>query len=537
MLAKETEKPFDSKDWLFEIKWDGYRAVAEKNKDNISLYSRNGITFEYTYPLVMQQLKLITEDAVLDGEVVVLDEEGLPSFQFLQHYSENSHRPIQYHVFDLLHLNGQDTTDLPLIGRKELLQQIIPENEVIKYSDHILENGKSFFQVSTEKDLEGIMAKKIDSKYYIGSRTTEWLKIKNHKTQEAIIAGYTAPGGSRKYFGALILGSMIENKLTYIGHTGTGFDQKLLKEMYGMLQPLVQENSPFSEKIKTNMPVTWVKPELICEVKYAEINADGKLRHPVFLHVREDKNINEVTMENSKPAKKAAQKKSAPAKEKNVTEDKKEKSETFTFGRDKIKATHLNKIYFPEDGVTKGEVINYYISMADYILPYLKDRPESLLRNPNGIHEKGFFHKDAGKHAPKFVKRQLVFSESNSKDIDYIICNNKATVTYMNNLGCIEINPWHSTVKELDKPDYLIIDVDPSDKNTFEQVIEAANVIKQVLDKAGAPGYCKTSGASGIHIYVPTAKKYTYEQVKDFTYLICMIANNQMKDFTTLVRN
>ncbi|MEO8110999.1 MAG: DNA polymerase domain-containing protein, partial [Ginsengibacter sp.] len=184
-----------------------------------------------------------------------------------------------------------------------------------------------------------------------------------------------------------------------------------------------------------------------------------------------------------------------------------------------------------------GDVINYYISMADYILPYLEGRPESLLRNPNGIHQKGFFHKDAGENAPKFVKRQLVFSESNSKNIDYIICDNTATLTYLNNLGCIEINPWHSTVQDLDKPDYLIIDIDPSDDNTFEQVIEAANVLKQVLDKAGAPGFCKTSGASGMHIYVPTAKKYTYEQVKDFTYLICMIANEQMKDFTTLERN
>ncbi len=543
MLARETEKPFDSKDWLFEIKWDGYRAIAEKSKDKISLYSRNGITFEYTYPIVVDQLKLVNEDVVLDGEVVVLDDEGRPSFQFLQHYSENNHRPIQYHIFDLLKLNGEDTTGLPLIDRKELLQKIIPENEVIKYSDHILEYGKSFFQVSTEKDLEGVMAKKIDSKYYIGRRTTEWLKIKNHKTQEAIIAGYTAPGGARKYFGALILGSMVEDKLTYIGHTGTGFDQKLLKEMYELLQPLVQEDSPFEEKIKTNMPVTWVKPELICEIKYAEITADGKLRHPVFLHLREDKNINDVTMENSKPVKEVVQKKATPVKGEKETSDPKKKSDTkdqseiFVFGRDKIKATHLDKVYFPENGVTKGDVINYYISMADYILPYLKGRPESLLRNPNGIHQKGFFHKDAGENAPKFVKRQLVFSESNSKDIDYIICDNKATLTYLNNLGCIEINPWHSTVQDLNKPDYLIIDIDPSDKNTFEQVIEAANVIKQVLDNAGAPGFCKTSGASGMHIYVPTAKKYTYEQVKDFTYLICMIANDQMKGFTTLERN
>ena len=544
MLAKETEDPFDDKNWLFEIKWDGYRAITEKNKNDIALYSRNGLTFEYTYPLVVEQLKRIEEDAVLDGEIVVLDDDGHPSFQFLQHYSENTNRPIQYYIFDLLSLNGHDTTGLTLVERKELLQQIIPKNEVIKYSDHIFEKGKAFFKVSTDRDLEGVIAKKINSKYYPGQRTTEWLKIKNHKTQEAIIAGYTQPAGSRKYLGALILASNDDDKLTYIGHTGTGFNQQSLKEMYEMLQPLVQEESPFNEKIKTNMPVTWVKPEIICEVKYSEITNDGKLRHPVFLHLREDKNLNEVTMANSKPEKKPNTKK-AFAKEEKVsmkkikdTNDKKESHDkTFTFGKAKLKVTHPDKIYFPEDGVTKGDVIDYYISISDYILPYLKGRPESLLRNPNGIHQKGFFHKDAAGDAPGFVKSQRVHSESNNKEIEYIVCDNQATLTYLNNLGCIEINPWHSTVNALDKPDYLIIDIDPSDKNTFEQVIEAANVIKQVLDKAGAPAFCKTSGASGMHIYVPTGKKYSYEQVKDFTYLVCMFANHELKDFTTLERN
>lgn len=544
MLAKDADTPFDDKDWLFEIKWDGYRAITEKNKNNIALYSRNGITFEYTYPIVVNQLKLIEEDVVLDGEIVVLNDEGHPSFQLLQHYSENADRPIQYQIFDLLELNGHDTTGLTLVQRKELLQQIIPENEVIKYSDHVFEHGKSFFTVSTDRNLEGIIAKKINSKYYTGKRTAEWLKIKNHNTQEAIIVGYTQGGGSRKYFGALILASHDNGKLTYVGHTGTGFDDETLKEMYGMLQPLVQEESPFDEKIKTNMPVTWVRPELICEVKYSEITNDGKLRHPVFLHFREDKSLNEVTMANSKPVKKPNTKKAIAKKEKaNVKKDKTGDSnkegqdKTFTFGKSKLRVTNPNKIYFPEDGVIKGDVVDYYISIADYILPYLKGRPESLLRNPNGIHEKGFFHKDAAGDAPKFVKNQKVYSESNNKEIDYIICDNKATLTYLNNLGCIEINPWHSTVKALDKPDYLIIDIDPSDKNTFDQVIEAANVIKQILDKAGAPAFCKTSGASGMHIYVPTGKKYTYDQAKDFTYLVCMFAYNELKNFTTLERN
>jgi len=253
MLAKETAEPFDDEGWLFEIKWDGYRAIAEKKKNNILLYSRNGLNFQSTYPVVVNQLKNIQAEAVFDGEIVVLGENGKPDFQFLQHYSENQNRPIQYCVFDLLQLNGKDTTSLPLIDRKELLKQIIPtDNPVIKYSDHIIENGKYFLQVSKEKDLEGIMAKRMDSKYYPGRRTTDWLKIKNHKTVEVIIAGYTEPAGSRKYFGSIILAAKEGKRLIYMGNAGTGFNQQSLKELYDLFQPLVQKESPFEERIKNN---------------------------------------------------------------------------------------------------------------------------------------------------------------------------------------------------------------------------------------------------------------------------------------------
>lgn len=536
MLAKETKEPFDDKNWLYEIKWDGYRAIAEIENGNVRLYSRNGITFENSYTLVVQELKKIRADAVLDGEIVVLNDEGHPEFQLLQHYESNTHRPIHYYVFDILFLNGHNTCELPLIERKELLQGIIKKSDVVKYSDHIVEKGIAFFNVSTEKNLEGIMAKKADSQYYIGKRTNEWLKIKNNKTQEAIIAGYTDPGGARKYFGALVLAIKDGNKLKYIGHTGSGFNQQSLKEMWSLLQPLKQSKSPFDEKVKTNMPVTWVKPKLVCEIKFTEVTRDGMLRHPIFLNVRKDKSIKEVTMANTKTIKKSDIKKIDKG-EKKLEDSENNNDKIFSFGKIKVKATNINKIYFPDEGITKGDVINYYLEMADYILPYLKGRPQSLLRTPNGINAKEFFHKDAGEEAPSFVKTKKLFSESTNKDIDYIICDNKPTLTYLNNLGCIEINPWHSTVDALDNPDYLIIDIDPSKENTFEQVIEAANVVKEVLDKAGAPSYCKTSGSSGLHVYVPTAKKYTYGQVKDFAYLICMLANEQIPDFTTLERN
>ena len=546
MLAKETAEPFDDEGWLFEIKWDGYRAIAEKKKNNILLYSRNGLNFQSTYPVVVNQLKNIQAEAVFDGEIVVLGENGKPDFQFLQHYSENQNRPIQYCVFDLLQLNGKDTTSLPLIDRKELLKQIIPtDNPVIKYSDHIIENGKYFLQVSKEKDLEGIMAKRMDSKYYPGRRTTDWLKIKNHKTVEVIIAGYTEPAGSRKYFGSIILAAKEGKRLIYMGNAGTGFNQQSLKELYDLFQPLVQKESPFEERIKNNSKITWIKPVLICEVKFSEVTADGKLRHPVFLRLRDDKTIDEINMVNINEIKKTPSQKRKNVDEKidnkkkpTPTRNSNDESDTvYSFGKNTVTVTHFDKVYFPDEKVTKGDVANYYISMADYILPYLKGRPESLLRNPNGIKAKGFFQKDAADDTPSFVHCKQIHSDSTNKEVNYIVCDNIETLVYLNNLGCIEINPWHSTVEALDKPDYLMIDIDPSDKNTFEQVIKVALTVKKVLDNAGAISYCKTSGASGMHIYVPTAKKYDYEQVKDFAYLVCMIVNDELKSFTTLERN
>ena len=530
MLAKETTEAFDNKEWLFEIKWDGYRAISEIEKGRVKLYSRNGLSFETAYPPIFKALSKIMDKVVLDGEIVVLNEHGQPEFQLLQHYDNNREKPIIYYVFDILSFNGKNTCDLPLIERKKILSSIKFDNNFIRYSDHILENGKSFFEVTKEKNLEGMMAKKVNSIYMPGKRTTDWLKVKHSKTQEAIIAGYTPPAGSRKYFGSIVLGILNENKkLKYIGNSGSGFNQASLKELYNLMNPLIQAKSPFAERIKDNSKITWLKPELIAEIKFSEITNDGKLRHPIFLHLREDKLKTEVTMTNTKAVSKPI------AETKKAKEE--ENNKIFIFGKEKVPVSNLSKIYFPDDKITKGDVVNYYISISKYILPYLKGRPESLLRNPGGIQAKAFFHKDAGEDAPGFVNRKLVHSDSNNKEIDYIVCDNQATLTYLNNMGCIEINPWHSTIKNLDYPDYLIIDIDPSDKNSFDQVIEAANVVKQILDRIGAQSYCKTSGSSGLHIYVPTAKKYTYDQVKDFTYLVCMLAQQQLPDFTTLERN
>ncbi|MDQ6813201.1 MAG: non-homologous end-joining DNA ligase [Bacteroidota bacterium] len=604
MLAKETDIPFSNEDWIYEIKWDGYRAIAEVYKNGVRLYSRNGNSFVANYPTIVDALAALKINAVLDGEIVVLNDDGNPDFQKLQHFDEFRNYPIVYYVFDLLELNGKQLYKLPLIERKKLLEQTLKKNDVIKYSDHIEKSGEDFFEIIKQRNLEGIMAKKKTSEYYPGKRSADWLKIKHHKSDEAIIAGFTAPRGSRKYFGALVLGRFVSGQLTYIGHTGSGFDATLLKDLYAKLQPLITSTSPFAERVKTNMPVTWVEPKYVCEIKFTEWTSDGKLRHPIFLRLREDKAakdvntqfINAVTMKTDdaasnieaavdKPLKKSpkkaatkkyatakkplevtsskpgaekrsaaqAAKKTKPAKAKGVdkavatTEKpmevstpgvaKNENEKIYSFGKATLKSTNRTKFFFPEEGVTKGDVLDYYEQMATLILPYLKDRPESLFRTPNGINQKGFFHKDAGEEAPSWVRHIPLYSDSVKKDIDYILCNDAATLLYLVNLGCIEINPWHSRVKSLDNPDYLIIDIDPSDNNTFNQVIEAALVVKQILDQAGALSICKTSGSSGMHIYVPLGGRYSYDQAKDFANIVCMLAQAQLPAITTLERS
>lgn len=543
MLATLTDQPFDNPDWIFELKWDGYRAIAEVGHKQVKLYSRNGLSFDKLYPPVINALNDLDIEAVLDGEIVVLDKNGRPSFQKLQHYPGDRSLPIVYYIFDCLFFEGRDLRDLPLIERKKILKDILPANDILKYSDHIEASGKSFFKEAVKLHMEGILAKQANSLYETGKRTINWLKIKNHNTQEAIIAGYTAPRASRKYFGALILARYKNKKLVYLGHTGTGYTDKVLKDVYQKLQPIIRETSPFDEKIPLNDTVTWVEPKVVCNVKFTELTDQGIMRHPVFMGLRIDKPAQEVNMIESKskagvkaPSKKVKGIRKAKAPLKRPAASHSESTAVKVNGH-VLNLTNRQKIYWPEEGYTKGDVIDYYNKVSDLIIPYLKDRPQSLRRNPNGIMDKGFFHKDAGGGAPEWVKRVSIYAESSRKDVQYILCNNRATLLYLNNLGCIEINPWNSRVQKPDHPDYLILDIDPSTSNSFEEVIDVALVIKDVLDKAGATGYCKTSGATGMHIYVPLHASYTYEKVRPFAELVARMAAEQLPEIATLERS
>lgn len=531
MLARLHDAPFDGDDWIFEIKWDGYRAIAETGKKQTRLYSRNGLSFANAYPEVFSELQNIKRDMVLDGEIVALDEKGRPQFQLLQQYGQNDAVPLCYYIFDILSLDGKSLEDLPLTERKEILKEALPQSDIVHYCDHIVGRGKEFFELVKKQGLEGMIAKKADSAYQENARGTDWLKVKNVLTEEAVIAGYTAPRGGRKFFGALVLGIYKGKKFTYIGHTGTGFNDKSLKELYGKMQPLVTGVSPFDKDVPVNGKVTWLQPKLVCNLKYTEVTESGTRRHPVFTGLRIDKKAAEAQDELSLMAGKKTKTKQTMAKQ--ATDPLAPK----LTGAKKVAFTNLDKIFWPDEGFTKGDVVNYYNAVYKYIIPYMKDRPESLFRTPNGIKEMGFFQKDAGLQAPDWVKSIPLYSESAEKDINYIICNDKPTLLYLANLGCIEMNPWNSRLGSLDNPDYFVMDLDPSEHNTFDQVIETAKVIKAILDKAGAPSFPKTSGASGIHIYVPLGAKYTYDEAKEFAHMIAIMANEQLPDFTSLERS
>ena len=537
MFAKTAEAAFDKKEWVFEIKWDGYRSIADLRQKEPLLYSRNGLSFKEKFYKVTEALEDQEHEMILDGEIVAFNSEGKPDFQKLQQIGENPEMAITYQVFDLLWLNGHSTEGLTLLERKELLRDALVENEIVKYCDHVEEKGKNFFTQIKEMELEGMMAKKASSKYTVGSRTEDWLKIKFQQTEDVVICGFTEGKGSRKSFGALILGKFENDELVYCGHTGTGFNDETLEQLAKTFEPLIIKECPFKKVPKTNAPATWLQPELICEIKFTEITKDGIFRHPVYMGLREDKEVEDLekdeeeehagnTIDNDKTASAKAVKK----KEDKII-SKPKKIEIIN-----LKLTNQEKIYFPESGYTKGDLVEYYQSVSDYILPHLKDRPQSLNRYPNGINGLNFYQKDAGDEAPKWIEKIAIHSESSEKDIQYLLCNSKESLAYLNNLGCIDLNPWNSTVQNLENPTWMAIDLDPSEKNTFDEVIETALVVKEILDTAKIKGYCKTSGSTGIHIFVPMGEQYSFDQVKNFAHVLMQKVEKKLPKLTTLER-
>jgi bifunctional non-homologous end joining protein LigD len=531
MLAVSTEKPFDDADWVFENKYDGYRTLAIINSGDVELYSRNQLSFTTNFKPVADELKKIEHTLILDGEVVVENTSGRSDFQLLQNYLKTQKGNLKYYVFDLLNLDGNDTTNLSLLERKELLQMLLKKEKLsnVIYSEHITAKGIDFFKLAEMNKTEGIMAKKADSTYLVGKRSDDWLKIKISQQEEAIIIGITEPKNSRAYFGALLLGQYDGKDLKFIGKCGTGFSEATLKELYGKFKPVFTDDPPVSGKVPLRDKIQWMKPEMVCQVKFTEWTQDKHLRHPVFLGLRIDKKANEVKSVKSKSVK--------TNKKQSVSKNERENDYDLKVGKTTLHLTNQNKIYFPEDGITKGDIVNYYDEVADLILPYLKDRPQSMNRFPNGINGPSFYQKDLDlDKVPSWLQTKALYSESNDAEIDYLICNDKATLLYMANLGCIEINPWNSTLKKIDNPSWIVIDIDPA-KEEFKEVVKTALVVKEVMDELSTECYCKTSGATGLHVYIPLGAKYDYDTVKIFAELVAHEVQSRLPDTTTLERS
>ncbi|HTC35280.1 MAG TPA: DNA ligase D [Bryobacteraceae bacterium] len=532
MLATIAERPPTGDAWLYEVKWDGVRALCfiggDQGANELRIFSRTQKRCEQQYPeLSVLPRHVKASQAILDGEIAVLDEQGRSSFNLIQprisvadanaiaHLSRST--PVHLFLFDLLYLDGYDLRGAPLEERKRLLAEIVAPSERIHVSDYFTVDGNAMLEAARANGLEGIVAKTRTSKYE-GRRSRDWLKIKINTSDDFVIGGFTH--GERDYFSSLVLGRFDGDKLIHAGQVGTGFNEKTLKEIFAKLEPLIVKKSPFTGTVKALRDVTWVRPELVAEIKYLEITPDGLLRAPVFMTLRPDKEPRE----------------SQEARPEMLVPKDSPNDLLLQIDGQRLKLTNLNKIFYPGEGITKRDVINYYNAVAPLILPHLRDRPLSLKRYPNGIHEQFFFQKDAEDKVPDWVRLEPIFSDHNQDKIHYIICNDRATLVYLANLACIDQNPWMSRIGSLEHPDFALIDLDPTEGCPYSQIVEAALLVKNTLDSIGMAGYPKTTGGDGMHIYIPLEPMYTYEQVRSFAELLSVLVINQKPDLFTTPR-
>ncbi len=530
MKATLTARTPAGDDWLFEVKWDGVRAIAFVDHETVRLQSRNGLRCERQYPeLSTIHHQLSATQAILDGEIAVLDEKGVSRFHLIQPRIANSDpntvahlvrsTPAIYFVFDLIYLDGYDLRNVSLSERRRLLERIVSPGGNLRISDAFANAGEDMLEAARSNDLEGIVAKRAGS-CYESRRSREWLKIKITGEQEFVIGGFTTPQGDRDYFGALVLGVYEGGDLRWVGNVGTGFNQKLLADLHARMEPLITKTCPFKERPKPERGITWVEPELLCQVKFSNWTQDNRLRAPVFLGLRTDKQAAEVERESPDSF-------ALPHKAKEAT---------LTVDGQTLKFTNLQKTFYPEEGYKKVDVLNYYARVAHFILPHLADRPLSLKRYPNGIHGGHFFQKNVGEIAPSWMRTETIPSEMDAHPITYAFAQNTASLLFLANLGCIDQNPWMSRVQSIEHPDFVLIDLDPQEC-PFEMIVEAALLVKGVLDSIGLKGYPKTTGGDGMHVYIPVIPVYSYDETRTFAELLARIVFDQRPELFTTPRS
>jgi bifunctional non-homologous end joining protein LigD len=557
-LATLAERPFSDPAWLYEIKYDGVRVLAAREGERVTLYGRSGQDTTSRYPEVVRALRALPMDRfVIDGEIVAMDDAGRPSFQRLQPRMAltdpreiamvAAQRPVVGVFFDCLMLDDRDLRRLPLVDRKECLRRLVPPLGDARYGDHVAGEGEAFFEAASEQRLEGIVAKRARS-LYTGKRTRDWIKIKCQRRQEFVIGGYTDPQGSRAYFGALHLGlydgPADRPRLVYVSKVGTGFDRAGLKTIWERLRPLARATAPFDAgAIPTGRGHHWVEPRLVCEVRFSEWTEDGGLRHPTFMGLREDKKPEACRRERPEPpealllpelpdligGERAPLLPQTPPPLSNTP------GPTTVPGQPRLKPTNVNKIFWPAEGYTKGDLIAYYERVAPLMLPYLRDRPLVLTRFPDGITGKSFYQKDAPEFAPAWVRTERIYSKDTERDIAYLVVDDLDMLRYVANSGAIPVHLWASRIPSIERPDWLVLDLDPKDA-PFTDVVAVALALRGILDGLELPSYVKTSGATGLHILLPLGARYTYEQARTFARLLALLGVEAAPSISTVAR-
>jgi bifunctional non-homologous end joining protein LigD len=514
MLATLSSELPRGDDWLYEVKWDGYRALGYVRAGDARLVSRNGNDLTGRFPVIARALGRAAKspDCVLDGEVCALDEQGRPSFSAMQQGRPGT--AIVYAAFDLLEVDGEPIVDRPLGERRDRLQRILDTRGKVVQVSGAFEDGEALLAAATERGLEGVMAKRAGSRYAEGRRTRDWLKIKTHGRQEFVICGWTRGQGRRSgRLGALVLGAYRGDELRWVGNCGTGFTDRGIDEVLEKLEPLRRDTSPFA--VVPRMPkvrsadVIWVEPELVCEVAFAEWTHDDHLRAPSFQGLRDDKPARAVRLE--RPAK--------------VEE-----------GR--VRLSNLEKVFWPDEGITKGDLIDYYRAVAPVLVPHLRGRPFTMRRYPDGAFGKAFFQKDAPSHMPDWIRtyRAQVSTREAPRRKRWIstpIVDNRDALLWMVNMGCIDMNTWYSRVDRPDRPDFVLFDLDPSPGAGFAETVQVALLVKEALDAIGLTSFPKTSSADGMHVLVPVERRYTFDDTREFSEIVAGAIARAHRDLAT----
>ena len=517
-------KPFDDPQWIFEIKYDGYRLLGGKEGGKAALVSRNHNDFTGVFPEIAEVLEALPyDDFLLDGEVVVHDAQGLPSFAGMQQRGRLTREkdigraavqwPATLYAFDLLLFDGYDLRGLPLVERKRLLAELLPTAGPIRFSEHIEGAGTAMFEQLKRLGLEGLVAKRARS-VYSGRRSTDWIKVSARSSDDFAVAGFTPPKGARARFGALLLAQRGAEGWVYAGRVGGGFSADDLERIGARLAQAEPAEAPRDAERLAG--ARWIVPEIVVDVQFKERSTKGRLRQPVFVCLRTDKAPEDCWLpgeEKPLPEAPASRPKAAAA----------------------VQITNADKVFWPEEGYTKGDLVAYYRAVAPYLLPYLRDRPLVLTRYPDGIGGKSFYQKDAPVYAPDWIRLETLWSEGSERDIRYFVIENEEGLAYIANMAAIPLHIWSSRTRSLQRPDWCILDLDPKGA-PFAHVVRVALALRKVCDACGLPTFIKTSGATGLHILIPLGAKYTHEQSRAMAELLARWAVKELPDIATVQR-